>query len=453
MLNKFIDKFTQRDKKLITYVFGDLLYDEFYDCHVNRLCPETPTPVLRTDSNVPSVVRPGGAGNLANQLHEYSDCTLFCLKDQYQISFPFKIISESTTQNPIKRRFFCDGYMFPRWDIESQQDDISIIEKRKKLYHKLKELPVPDVIFLSDYHKGFFDYDFAQSIIEYANDNKILTIVDPKIDIDMWKGCSVIKLNHQEIENISNTENKKKQISFLKNKLKCNVIVTKQGDGIYGDVNIVNTKKINVKSTSGGGDVFSAFIGLSMALGFTLQESSEIAFDAGLNYVSRNMHNDVLSMKLLKRIANPTQSKIITLNEYKELNLKGTVVFTNGVFDILHIGHLKCLEYAKSLGDILVVGLNDDHSVKKLKGESRPIISEQERAYHLASLNCVSFVIVFNDSPSNLLKEIKPDILVKGGEYNYNDVVGKEYAKSVKLYTMVDHVSTTKVISKIKDLK
>lgn len=126
------------------------------------------------------------------------------------------------------------------------------------------------------------------------------------------------------------------------------------------------------------------------------------------------------------------------------------IIFTNGCFDILHIGHIKYLEVAKKMGDILIVGVNSDESVKRLKGENRPVNTEFDRAYLLSALECVDYTIIFDeDTPYELIKKVKPDILVKGGDYRFQNVVGSDIAKEVRFVDFVDGKSTTNIIEKI----
>lgn len=149
--------------------------------------------------------------------------------------------------------------------------------------------------------------------------------------------------------------------------------------------------------------------------------------------------------------------KITDIEKLKEiLNKKNNgkkIVFTNGCFDILHRGHVEYLQKAKGLGDLLVLGLNSDSSVKRLKGESRPINNEKDRAIILSALECVDYIIIFDeDTPLELIKNLKPDILVKGGDYKIENVVGREYAKETVLIDFVDGYSTTKIIKNINNI-
>lgn len=136
------------------------------------------------------------------------------------------------------------------------------------------------------------------------------------------------------------------------------------------------------------------------------------------------------------------------LNKYREENKK--IVFTNGCFDIIHRGHVEYLQKARELGDLLILGLNSDDSVKRLKGNDRPINNEIDRAIVLAALECINYISIFNeDTPLELIKIVNPDILVKGGDYKIEDVVGREYSKETVLIDFVDGYSTTNIIKKI----
>ncbi|WP_304332676.1 D-glycero-beta-D-manno-heptose 1-phosphate adenylyltransferase [Brachyspira innocens] len=136
------------------------------------------------------------------------------------------------------------------------------------------------------------------------------------------------------------------------------------------------------------------------------------------------------------------------LSEYRKENKK--IVFTNGCFDILHRGHIEYLQKARELGDLLVLGLNSDNSVKRLKGNDRPINNETDRAIVLSALECINYISIFDeDTPLELIKIVKPDILVKGGDYKIEDVVGREFAKETVLIDFVDGYSTTNIIKKI----
>lgn len=157
--------------------------------------------------------------------------------------------------------------------------------------------------------------------------------------------------------------------------------------------------------------------------------------------------------------ASLTMGKIKSQNQISEIisKLKKSgkkIIFTNGCFDILHVGHIKLLQKAKSFGDILIVGLNSDSSVKRIKSDGRPVIPEKERAEILSALNMVDFVVKFSDpTPYELIRKIKPDVLVKGSDWKSGKIVGSEFSKQVRRISIVKGRSTTKTIKKLKNLK
>ncbi len=153
------------------------------------------------------------------------------------------------------------------------------------------------------------------------------------------------------------------------------------------------------------------------------------------------------SLRLGKVIKSIEELKTLVENLKKEGK---TIVFTNGCFDILHAGHVDYLEKAKSFGDILIVGINSDSSIKRIKGEKRPINKQEHRVKVLSALNCVDYVVVFDeDTPIELIKIVQPDVLVKGADWKLEDIVGREYAKRVERVDFSYDISTTKIIRKI----
>ena len=140
------------------------------------------------------------------------------------------------------------------------------------------------------------------------------------------------------------------------------------------------------------------------------------------------------------------------INKITELSKQSKVVFTNGCFDILHSAHIKLFQYSKSQGDILVLGLNSDESIKRLKGPERPINNIEERSTILSLFNFIDYIIIFDeDTPYNIIKLLQPDIIVKGGDYCAENIVGAQYCKEVKIFNYINNKSTSLVVSKIKN--
>lgn len=454
IVNKFLEKYDKLDKKPVIVVIGDNIIDVFYNCEINRMAQEAPLPVFLTTATLPDVVKPGGAANTSMQINAFARCIFVGFRDGYPIDYSFEFISEKVKQVPIKNRFFSDGVMRARWDVESLYDvDLDI--KRESLFNKFYELVVTNdvgVVVISDYSKGTISVSFANKIVDLCNSRNIISIIDPKLEIDVARGSTIVKLNHKEATELSGTDNKKDQVHRIKEKVNCKyVLITEQNKGIYGDVEVDGIDTSDNIFSSGAGDCYAGMLALAISMGFSIQESAEIAFYCGCIYATNNRYNNVLTPYLIKQYIDPVKSKIITLEEYLENKLDGKVVFSNGVFDCgCHVGHLDCLRYAKSIGDFLIVGINSDSSTKRLKGESRPIINEDERAYNLACYSFVDKIIIFNeDTPYDLIKNIHPDILVKSDEYLLCDIVGKDIVDQVVLFSHKQGFSSTRLISSV----
>ena len=215
-----------------------------------------------------------------------------------------------------------------------------------------------------------------------------------------------------------------------------------------------------VFDVTGAGDTVLASLGFALACNYEIDDSVEFANLAAGVVVGKigsatATLNEIIEYEssLNKSTSDEhikTLSEITTLSE--ELKARGKkIIFTNGCFDILHAGHVRYLETAKSYGDVLILGLNSDRSVTSLKGEGRPINTQLDRAYILAALEAVDYVVVFDeDTPYDLIKAVKPHVLVKGGDYEGKQVVGQDIANELKLVQFVDGKSTTKTIQKIQ---
>jgi D-beta-D-heptose 7-phosphate kinase/D-beta-D-heptose 1-phosphate adenosyltransferase len=195
-----------------------------------------------------------------------------------------------------------------------------------------------------------------------------------------------------------------------------------------------------VSSVIGAGDCFTSFLAMGVACGLSVIESSSIAYGAGSFYVSRKYNEPLSKFDFCGKFVDPKELK----------NRDFKLVFANGCFDLIHRGHLEILKYAKSLGDKLVVAVNSDASVKELKGNSRPINNLVDRMELLSCLESVDYVISFDDlTPYEVIKEISPDVLVKGSDWS-GKVVGSDIVKEVREFKLVEKLSTTLVIDKIK---
>jgi D-beta-D-heptose 7-phosphate kinase/D-beta-D-heptose 1-phosphate adenosyltransferase len=216
------------------------------------------------------------------------------------------------------------------------------------------------------------------------------------------------------------------------------------------------TKAKEVFDVSGAGDTVVAMLYVCLGSKFNLEESLLIANKAA-GIVVGKLGTASASVEEIEQSFEDKRKKVINLNDLESiasaLRRKGKkIVFTNGCFDIVHAGHVKVLKEAKSFGEILILGLNSDSSIKKLKGESRPINNLADRLTVLTNFSFIDYVVVFDtDTPLEIIKKIEPDVLVKGGDYSVETVVGHEYAKEVRLVKFLDGYSSTNIIKKIQE--
>jgi D-beta-D-heptose 7-phosphate kinase/D-beta-D-heptose 1-phosphate adenosyltransferase len=304
--------------------------------------------------------------------------------------------------------------------------------------------PNADVAIFSDYNKGFFSS--KHQIIDLYKD--VITIVDPKTGpLSKWKGCTVFKPNSNEAKTLTGLTQWKEQAKYLQNELECEaVVITFGGDQVSGIwngefFNFIPHRSVAVESVVGAGDCYAAFFAMAMGHGFSVPESAEIAWSAGAIYVQNIRNRPITPAELsIDGIVDPLD---LTNRDFK-------LVMTNGCFDVgLTQGHVKCLEYAKQQGDKLVVAINSDSSIKRLKGGNRPIMDLAERAFILSSLKCVDFVVSFEeDTPLEVIQQIHPDIIIKGGDYTIEQVVGNGLAKII-IAPFYESSSTTEKLMKI----
>lgn len=440
--------------KVIVHCVGDAMIDEYYEVKVNRISPEHPVPVMLCQNKI--IKKPGGVANVAYQfINTFAEVKLITFYDNdamkifYQNGlYPF--YSGVEAKLPIKRRFVENGIQVaPRLDIEHVNCNLSkeyIDEYFQLIKNFIDKHQDPDVVILSDYNKGFFNSDFNYVSL-YPNS---ITIVDPKSkDLNKWKNCTIFKPNRKEAEELSGLFDWKEQCLFFVNLLNCKaVIITDAGNGIKGFYSGIFFEYApdycsdNVQSVIGAGDCFAAFLALASAQGFNPVDSAKIAYHAGLVYVKQKCNRPIVLAEL-------ASDKFVKPQDLIKRDFK--LAFTNGCFDILHSGHLHMLKFAKTKGDKLVVALNSDKSIKRLKGNSRPINSLEERIKILSSVEYVDFIVCFDeDTPLELIKILKPDALIKGGDYNGNDIIGSDIVDEVYFSDYITDKSTTATINKLK---
>jgi len=443
-------------------VFGDCMVDEYYYTEVNRISPEFPIPVMRSSREDMRYALPGGAANVAYQFRHFNvNAYLVAMVNDYAKQV-YDLAGVNTTlcrhcehQVPVKKRFYHTDFPLSRWDIEGPSEFHS-----EPVYEGILDtLLGMDVFVFSDYNKGFFDdvthYDHAFRPL--ITQTSIPTIVDPKAeDIEKWKGCTVFKPNALEAKRLSKGRaDWCSQARYFQKKLGCKaVVITMGGEGVNclveGHIFKYTPRRTasNVNSVVGAGDCFIAFLAMALGRGTSVQEAVEIAYEAGAIYV-QNKHNEPVTRHLLLAQEDPIAAKFRSPKDLATRDYK--LAFTNGCFDLLHPGHLATLQFAKDKADKLVVAVNGDQSVARLKGPSRPVNGLANRMRLLAALQMVDFVVSFDeDTPARLIDAIRPDVLVKGGDYRPEQIVGYETVAEVFAAPMVEGMSTSILIERMR---
>ncbi len=379
------------------------------------------------------------------------------------------IVTEENRKTSKKSRVIASNQQIIRYDKESKEDvaTASAVSLARTIEKEIEQF---DAIILSDYGKGVLTERFTQNVIEIANKHAKRVFVDPKgKDYGKYKGAYTLTPNKKEASlatdiEITDEESLKEALYKLKTEYELDLsLITLSEDGIAvfdKEVRRFPTVAKEVYDVTGAGDTVIASLAFAISGGKSIDEACVFAnLAAGVvvgKIGSATVTIDEIEEYESSLHKSSSESHIKTFDEiarlverYKKEGKK--IVFTNGCFDILHVGHVKYLQEAKSFGDVLIVGLNSDASVRRLKGPSRPVNPVEDRAYLLAALEAVDFVVPFeDDTPYELIKMIAPDVLVKGGDYKGKEVVGTEFAKELKLVDFVDGKSTTKTIEKIQ---
>lgn len=457
VIRNFLDLNKQNPAKVC--VVGDIMIDEYYDVKCSRISPEAPVPVLLMEKDCPTQTLPGGAGNVACQLDNFNCQTTLVGPFPYDgkglshQARKYSYWNVPVPAVPIKRRFFTGNHQHSRIDVEQKNyglDTESLIKAQEGLYKIYKHLN-SEVTILSDYNKGLFSAGLGKAPWLKGK----FTIVDPKEGpASEWAGCTIFKPNAAEAVKMSGGLTQwHKQAEYFMRETDCRaVLITQGGDGVVGIVDndyfeYRPRKSVAAASVIGAGDCFIALLAAAISNGFSIEDAAEIAFEAGAVYV-QNKHNKPITSEELRSHDDCVVAKYVWPEDLAKRNYK--LAMTNGCFDILHQGHLELLKFAKKQADKLVVAVNSDTSVARWKGPTRPVNTLEDRKYMLSNLDFVDYVVSFDeDDPCELIKKIRPDVLVKGAEYSQEQVVGGDLVDKVILCPMQEGKSTTSIIEKI----
>jgi D-beta-D-heptose 7-phosphate kinase / D-beta-D-heptose 1-phosphate adenosyltransferase len=467
---------------------GDLMLDEFVYGEVSRISPEAPAPVIavqRSETNI------GGAGNVARNVASLGARCIFVgligedeagEKLRAQLAQHDRIesvlVSDSARPTTRKVRFVSEHFSthMLRADWELAQPASPAIEQQL-IDVTLPCLPLADIVLLSDYAKGVLTARVIRNIIDAARKLGKRVIVDPKsANFAIYRGATLLTPNRKEFAEAtrSRSDSEKSIADAARDAIQladCEaMLVTQSEHGMTlvprnGEAIHVPAHPVKVRDVSGAGDTVAAALAVSLAAGADWETALRIANAAAAVAVGKKGTATVTSAELRRKILPhaflAAEEKIIAaggdlaahLSDWRKQGLR--IGFTNGCFDILHPGHVKVLTAARAACDRLIVGLNSDASTKRLKGEGRPVQDEQARSEVLAALEAVDLVAIFEeDTPIRLIAEIRPSVLVKGGDYSREQVVGHEIVEAnggeVLLVDILPGFSTTTLVNRAR---
>ena len=466
---------------------GDIMLDVFVQGEVKRISPEAPIPVFKY-IHEQSIL--GGVGNVVRNLEGLNIPSILIglLGDddaghtlermiQQSPSITSHFIKCAHLKTTKKTRFTAGVQQLLRVDRESPESLLpEHIQKLKKT--ALESLKDVNVIVLSDYSKGVLSKELLTPLIQEALKMGKIIIVDPKgKDYSRYQGASLLTPNREELHLATDMPTNTDEDCILAAQKLIDayqiqsILVTRGAQGmtlVTGAGLIEHSRATAVREVfdvSGAGDTVVAVMATALNAGLPLETAMHFANTAGSIVVGKIGTSPIEHQELFESLTHQTETnkgptqKILSLPQLVDLRLKWQrrglkVGFTNGCFDLLHPGHLYILEQSKAKCDRLIVGLNSDLSVKGLKGDSRPLQSEEGRALVLAALEMVDGIVLFSDStPHTLITTLKPDVLVKGADYTIDQVVGARevlsYGGEVHLVDLVPNQSTTNLVKKM----
>lgn len=461
-------------------VLGDVMLDRYWFGATNRISPEAPVPVVRVQENEE---RAGGAANVAMNIaslnvpvqllgltgQDEAGIALSSMLEKQGIDCNFVQLASHPTIT--KLRVLSRHQQLLRLDFEEDFHNVQSDELLAKLQSAVQNF---GALILSDYGKGTLNA--VQSMIQIARQANVPVLIDPKgTDFERYRGATLLTPNMSEFEAVvgkcQNEEDiVEKGLKLIREiELKA-LLVTRSEKGMTllrpeQPPFHLPTEAKEVFDVTGAGDTVISVSATALADGRSFEEACYLANVAAGIVVGKLGTSTVSNVELENAIHGRTTTVFGVMNEQqlkevvRQAKKRGEkIVMTNGVFDLIHPGHISYLDNARKLGDRLIVAVNSDASVKRLKGESRPINSLDARMAVLAGLSAVDWVVEFTeDTPQRLISEILPDLLVKGGDYKPEDIAGgKEVIANggeVKVLNFEDGFSSSNVINKIQSLK
>ncbi|WP_395392706.1 D-glycero-beta-D-manno-heptose-7-phosphate kinase [Novosphingobium sp. BL-8A] len=464
---------------------GDIMLDRFVQGRVRRISPESPVPIIEMDE-VENV--PGGAANVGRNICALGGgCTLIGAIGRDQAGDELKALLTCDGMIPVltlddtrptieKVRYVAFGQHLLRADREIP-GDISDDTAAEIIRQVTEQIADHHVLILSDYAKGVLTDAVISTIIGIASQAGVPVVVDPKsIRLERYAGASVITPNAKEtssatgIDIVGDADAERAGAKVLADTKIAALLMTRSEQGMTlmtrdGEVVHVPASGREVYDVVGAGDTVVATLALCMGAGMPMEASVHIANAAAGVVVGKRGTATLTRSELLDELSrlsrlgmSSSKAKVMSASSAFDLRTQWdadglSVGFTNGCFDILHIGHIRILEFARSQCDRLIVGVNSDASVKRLKGPTRPVNEEADRAHILGAFGFVDAVVIFDeDTPYDLIAQLQPDVLVKGADYKIEEVVGCDIVQKrggkVVTFELVPDRSTTGIIAK-----
>lgn len=465
-------------------VLGDVMLDEYVWGDVARISPDAPVQIVDILRRSHAV---GGAANVARNV-QVAGGAASCfgtVGDDPEGAALVRLLAEAGIDadavvavddrpTTLKTRVVARGQQVLRLDRE-RRAPLRPKDRDRLLARLEAALPDCGAVLVSDYGKGVLDRDVVARVAKRIREGgrAIPLLVDPKaVDFSVYRGCDVVTPNRKEAEaatqvSLQTTDDVREAARRMRSACGASTVIITLGErGLAvcasdDSVETIPAQARDVFDVTGAGDTVLAYLGLALASGSSPIAAADLANAAAGVSVGKVGANPVTPDEVLAAIAGATEPvKTASPEEAerrveRERSLGRRIVFTNGCFDLLHAGHVHLLQRARSFGDVLVVGVNSDASVRRLKGEGRPVMVESDRTRVLAALDAVDLVVVFDDdTPQSLIDRLRPDVLVKGGDYTVETIVGAAGVLArggrVETVPLMAGLSTTSLVDALK---
>ncbi len=478
-----LENVLSQSRNVCVLVVGDLMLDEYLYGTIDRISPEAPVGILNWSSLRSTL---GGAANVASNLTQLG-CEVFLggVVGQDQKGQQLRMLAQdlgidvegilvdATRPTTVKTRVISNGHQVLRIDhevrtpLQESQAEALFDWAHRRVAHV-------DGIILSDYAKGVLGSKLCQALIGAACTRRIPLLVDPKgEDFSKYRGAFLLTPNKKELREaaqmpVQTASQMRQAVTRIFSDVECHaVLVTRSEEGMSlftaaGSEEHIQAEVRDVFDITGAGDTVISMLARVLFAGHDLLAAARLANIAAAVKVSKLgtvgvNPNEILAW--LQQRESQRRSKIVEQSQLRQLlsyahSQSKKIVFTNGCFDLLHVGHVQLLQKAKALGHILVVAINDDASTTRIKGDKRPLITAVDRARIIAALESVDYVTIFSDlDPLRLIEQLKPDVLVKGGDYKLHEVVGwkevENYGGRVELIPITERQSTSDIARNI----